>query len=227
MGAHYRHTTPEMAARVVTAIRARLTVLVHAAEDTLERSRPTCHAPCSDSYGPLLAGKQHRAAGVDNHHVRRDGLQLDRIAAAQAGVGEDRVKDPLMGGGDPLSPDDALDGSIVKGGVLAEDGRVGLAVAACPCLPHAVEEGANGRFVLRRELAAVLHGPPCPSMPINHRVSLPRTSGLRAGGATGGQAARLPGSPVQVGVWPPKRSPCAVVVLTASTHLGLRSAGIV
>lgn len=132
MGAPYRHTTPEMAARVVTAIRARLTVLVHAAEDMLERSRPTCHAPCSDSYGPLLAGKQHRAAGVDNHHVRRDGLQLDRIAAAQAGVGEDRVKDPLMGGGDPLSPDDALDGSIVKGGVLAEDGRVGLAVAACP-----------------------------------------------------------------------------------------------
>jgi ribonuclease BN (tRNA processing enzyme) len=40
MGAHYRHTTPEMAARVVTAIQARLTVLVHAAEDTLERSRP-------------------------------------------------------------------------------------------------------------------------------------------------------------------------------------------
>jgi hypothetical protein len=52
IGAHYRHTTPEMAARVVTAIRARLTVLVHAAEDTLERSRPTCHAPCFDSYGP-------------------------------------------------------------------------------------------------------------------------------------------------------------------------------
>jgi hypothetical protein len=52
MGAHYRHTTPEMAARVVTAIQARLTVLVHAAEDTLERSRPTCHAPCSNGYGP-------------------------------------------------------------------------------------------------------------------------------------------------------------------------------
>jgi hypothetical protein len=33
MGAHYRHTTPEMAARVVTAIQARLTVVVHAAEN--------------------------------------------------------------------------------------------------------------------------------------------------------------------------------------------------
>jgi len=51
MGAHYRHTTPEMAARVVTAIQARLTVLVHAAEDTLERSRAIRHAPCSDGYG--------------------------------------------------------------------------------------------------------------------------------------------------------------------------------
>jgi hypothetical protein len=61
MGAHYRHTTPEMAARVVTAIRARLTVLVHAAEDTLERSRPTCHAPCSDSYGPRFLANPWQA----------------------------------------------------------------------------------------------------------------------------------------------------------------------
>jgi hypothetical protein len=36
MGAHYRHTTPEMAARVVTAIQARLTVVVGTAEETLE-----------------------------------------------------------------------------------------------------------------------------------------------------------------------------------------------
>jgi len=41
MGAHYRHTTPEMAARVVTAIQARLTVLVHAAEDTAHAPRAT------------------------------------------------------------------------------------------------------------------------------------------------------------------------------------------
>jgi hypothetical protein len=45
MGAHYRHTTPEMAARVVTAIQARLTVVVHAAEDTLE-AEPTHLSRC-------------------------------------------------------------------------------------------------------------------------------------------------------------------------------------
>ena len=36
MGAHYRHTTPEMATRVVTAIQARLAVVVRTAEETLE-----------------------------------------------------------------------------------------------------------------------------------------------------------------------------------------------
>jgi integrase len=36
MGAHYRHTTPEMAARVVAAIQARLAVVVATAEETLE-----------------------------------------------------------------------------------------------------------------------------------------------------------------------------------------------
>ena len=36
MGAHYRHTTPEMAARVATAIQARLAVVVRTAEETLE-----------------------------------------------------------------------------------------------------------------------------------------------------------------------------------------------
>jgi integrase len=35
MGAHYRHTTPEMAARVVAAIQARLAVVVTTAEATL------------------------------------------------------------------------------------------------------------------------------------------------------------------------------------------------
>jgi hypothetical protein len=48
---HYHHTTPEMAAPMVTAIQARLTVLIHAAEDTLERSRPAFHAECFDDYG--------------------------------------------------------------------------------------------------------------------------------------------------------------------------------
>jgi integrase len=36
MGAHYRHTTPEMASRVVMAIQARLTVVVHTAEEAVE-----------------------------------------------------------------------------------------------------------------------------------------------------------------------------------------------
>ena len=40
MGVHYRHTTPEMAARVVTAIQTRLTVVVHTAEETVE-AHPT------------------------------------------------------------------------------------------------------------------------------------------------------------------------------------------
>jgi integrase len=36
MGAHYRHTTPEMAARVAAAIQQRLTVVLHIAEQRLE-----------------------------------------------------------------------------------------------------------------------------------------------------------------------------------------------
>jgi hypothetical protein len=36
MGAHYRHTTPEMATRVVAAIQARLVVVVGVAEQLVE-----------------------------------------------------------------------------------------------------------------------------------------------------------------------------------------------
>ena len=36
MGAHYRHTTPEMAARVVAAIEQRLTVVLEVAELAVE-----------------------------------------------------------------------------------------------------------------------------------------------------------------------------------------------
>jgi hypothetical protein len=36
MGAHYRHTTPEMAARIATAIDQRLTVVLEVAEQVLE-----------------------------------------------------------------------------------------------------------------------------------------------------------------------------------------------
>jgi integrase len=39
MGAHYRHTTPEMAARVTTAIEARLAVVLSVAEEALQTRR--------------------------------------------------------------------------------------------------------------------------------------------------------------------------------------------
>jgi hypothetical protein len=39
MGAHYRHTTPEMAGRIATAIEQRLRVVLEAAEQALE-ARP-------------------------------------------------------------------------------------------------------------------------------------------------------------------------------------------
>jgi predicted ArsR family transcriptional regulator len=38
MGAHYRHTTPEMAVRVIDAIEQRLTVVLQVAETSLENS---------------------------------------------------------------------------------------------------------------------------------------------------------------------------------------------
>jgi hypothetical protein len=38
MGAHYRHTTPEMAARVVDAIQQRLAIVLRVAELAFERS---------------------------------------------------------------------------------------------------------------------------------------------------------------------------------------------
>ena len=44
MGAHYRHTTPEMAARVVAAIQARLVVVVGVAEQLVE-TQPTRVSP--------------------------------------------------------------------------------------------------------------------------------------------------------------------------------------
>ena len=37
IGAHYRHTTPEMAARVIDAIQQRLTIVLKVAELAVER----------------------------------------------------------------------------------------------------------------------------------------------------------------------------------------------
>ena len=36
MGAHYRHTTPEMASRVIDAIEQRLTIVLRVAEASIE-----------------------------------------------------------------------------------------------------------------------------------------------------------------------------------------------
>ena len=36
MGAHYRHTTPEMASRIAKAVEQRLTVVMQVAEQALE-----------------------------------------------------------------------------------------------------------------------------------------------------------------------------------------------
>jgi hypothetical protein len=37
MGAHYRHTTPEMAARVIDALQERLTIVLRAADESPEK----------------------------------------------------------------------------------------------------------------------------------------------------------------------------------------------
>jgi hypothetical protein len=44
MGAHYRHTTPEMATRVADAIQQRLAVVLQVAERTIE-DQPTRSMP--------------------------------------------------------------------------------------------------------------------------------------------------------------------------------------
>jgi integrase len=44
MGAHYRHTTPKMAVRVIDAIQQRLTIVLQVAEASLE-SHPNRSAP--------------------------------------------------------------------------------------------------------------------------------------------------------------------------------------
>jgi hypothetical protein len=51
MGAHYRHTTPEMAARIATAIEQRLTVVLKVAEQALEAQphRSTQRVLCGHS----------------------------------------------------------------------------------------------------------------------------------------------------------------------------------
>ena len=66
MGAHYRHTTPEMAARIATAIEQRLTVVLEVAEQALQAhpNRSTRRVFCG--HGPrsgksLANGAQNKS----------------------------------------------------------------------------------------------------------------------------------------------------------------------
>jgi hypothetical protein len=68
MGAHYRHTTPEMATRVVMAIQDRLVVDVSVAEQVVEAQPTRVPRKFSDDYGPHSlanggSGHSNHAAG--------------------------------------------------------------------------------------------------------------------------------------------------------------------
>jgi hypothetical protein len=52
MGAHYRHTTPEMASRIAAAIEQRLRLVLEVAEQALEAQPSTQHRECSSGHGP-------------------------------------------------------------------------------------------------------------------------------------------------------------------------------
>jgi len=52
MGAHYRHTTPEMAAGVVEAIQQRVTIVLQVARSRLRATRTGQHQECSDGRMP-------------------------------------------------------------------------------------------------------------------------------------------------------------------------------
>jgi Phage integrase family len=62
IGAHYRHTTPEMAARVVEAIQQRLMVVLGVAELAVERNPTGQRSPCSDRPMHRVLEKHERQA---------------------------------------------------------------------------------------------------------------------------------------------------------------------
>ena len=55
IGAHYRHTTPEMAARVVAAVEERLVIVLATAEVALDQQ--PCDAPRSSDHSTSFAGR--------------------------------------------------------------------------------------------------------------------------------------------------------------------------
>ena len=57
MGAHYRHTTPIMAARIAAAVEQRLTVVLEVAEQVLRPTRTAQRAERSSGHEPRFPGK--------------------------------------------------------------------------------------------------------------------------------------------------------------------------
>ena len=70
IGAHYRHTTPEMATRLVAAVEERLAVVLATAEAALDQQRPSqrCQRPSghpASFAGKLLASDAGSGSGED------------------------------------------------------------------------------------------------------------------------------------------------------------------
>jgi len=66
MGAHNRHTTPEMAGRIAMAIEQRLTMVLKVAEQALEATRAVQHSECSSGHWPrFLANLWQMALRVE------------------------------------------------------------------------------------------------------------------------------------------------------------------
>jgi hypothetical protein len=66
IGAHYRHTTPEMAARVVTAVEQRLVIVLAKAEATLTNNpgdAPRWSGHYASFAGRLLADDAEKGGG--------------------------------------------------------------------------------------------------------------------------------------------------------------------
>jgi hypothetical protein len=60
MGAHYRHTTPEMAMRAIDAINRRLTVVLGVAEQALERYPNRLAPKCLNGLPPRTWSREAR-----------------------------------------------------------------------------------------------------------------------------------------------------------------------
>jgi len=77
MGAHYRHTTPEMASRVVMAIQDRLKVVVSAAEQLEQPSEPWVPRNVTPRLRTAFSGKSlaNRGSGCSEYATGRPGAR--------------------------------------------------------------------------------------------------------------------------------------------------------